>query len=275
MNKKVWITIFAIVIALIAVIGGVFYWKNSHKASADVNSSKTEPKKEEPIIPIVTEYKVPILMYHYIRIADHGDELGKNLSVTPTNFASQVKWLKENNYETLTLDEFAQKDKKVISKIIFDKKIPIVLTFDDGYEDAFAQALPVLKENDFTGTFFIIRNYVGKPQYMNQTQIDALAKAGMEIGSHSLSHPNLVSLSAINQENQIVDSKLTATTFCYPAGKYDDTTVSLVEKAGYIAAVTTNPGIATQDSNLFELPRLRIFDSSGESLGAKIKAAMK
>ncbi|MDO8686750.1 MAG: polysaccharide deacetylase family protein [Candidatus Berkelbacteria bacterium] len=271
MNKKVWITIFAIVIVVFAVIGGVFCWNKTHKTSADVvpTEKASEPKKELPVIPTITDYKVPILMYHYIRIADEGDELGKNLSVTPTNFASQIKWLKDNNYQTLTLAEFAEKDKKVLSKIIFDKKNPIVLTFDDGYEDAYTEALPVLKENNFTGTFFIIRNSVGKPEYMNQNQINEMEKAGMEIGSHSLSHPNLASLDIASAENQIAKSKLSATTFCYPAGKFDDTTVSLIEKAGYIAAVTTNPGIATQDSNLFELPRLRIFNS--DSLKTKLE----
>lgn len=234
------------------------------------NSSIDKPKKE-PEYPKVSNYEIPILMYHYIRIAPEGDTLGQNLSVTPANFASQMKWLKDNDYNTLKLVDLADPDKKAISKIIYDKKKPIVITFDDGYEDAYTNAWSTLKENDFTGTFFIIRNFVGQEEYMNQSQIDILSNAGMEIGSHTLSHPSLEKLSIADQRAQIFGSKDTAETFCYPSGKYNDITITLLKEASYLVAVTTNPGIANQDSNLFELPRVRIMDYNGETLGKKIQ----
>lgn len=266
-----WAIIGGLLVIAIVIIGGVFWWQKSHKAAADVNSSSTNntPKKDEPVIPKVTQYHVSILMYHYIRNAENENQLGQNLSVSPTSFNNQMKWLSENSYQTLTVAQFAEPDKKTLSKIVYNKKKPIILTFDDGYEDAYTQAFPILKKYEFSGTFYIIRDYVGRSEYMNQTQIDALGKAGMEIGSHSLSHPNLASLSNASAKNQIFDSKEKATTFCYPSGKYSDSVVSLVKEAGYLASVTTNFGVANQDSNLFELPRIRI--QNNDSLKAKLE----
>jgi peptidoglycan/xylan/chitin deacetylase (PgdA/CDA1 family) len=266
-----WVIIGGLLIIAVAVIGGVFWWQKSHKTSADVTKTdaKPAPQKDEPVIPKVTQYEVPILMYHYIRNAENEDQLGQNLSVSPASFDKQLKWLKENDYETLTVAHLANPGKIELSKIVYDKKKPIILTFDDGYEDAYTQAFPTLKKYGFIGTFYVIRDYVGKSEYMNQTQIDKLAAAGMEIGSHTLSHPNLTSLDTAAAKNQISNSKDKATTFCYPSGKYNDTIIGQVKAAGYLAAVTTNSGIADQDSDLFQLPRVRIFN--GDSLKAKLQ----
>lgn len=271
MKQTYLIYIFIGLIVLFLGLVGFFVWKDepATETLSVTNNSINKPKKE-PEIPKIDNYEVPILMYHYIRTAPEGDTLGQNLSVTPTNFASQMKWLKENNYVALNLVDLADPNKKAISKIIFDKKKPIIITFDDGYEDAYTNAWPILKENNFTGTFFIIRNFVGKSEYMNQDQINVLSNAGMEIGSHTLSHPSLEKLSDENQRTQIFDSKTTAKTFCYPSGKYNETSISLLKEAGYLAAVTTQPGIANQDSNLFELPRVRIENGDGEYLKKKL-----
>lgn len=226
-----------------------------------------------PSYPKAEKYDVPILMYHYIRDASGESEMGRNLSVAPENFDLQMKGLRDDGYETVKINDLADPDRKALSKVIAEKKKPIVLTFDDGYLDAYTEAFPVLKKYNFLGTFFIIRGYVGRPEYMNQTQIDELAKAGMEIGSHSLSHPNLASLDETSAKEQIFDSKGEATTFCYPAGKFSDTVVNLVKEAGYVAAVTTQFGIANQDSNLLELPRVRVEDGNWQTLKYKIEAA--
>lgn len=269
--------IFLLVLAvgIIAITGGVFLWQKNHPSSADVTASPTPSKDKSPAIkyPKAENYQVPILMYHYIRNAENESELGKNLSVSPENFALHLKWLQDNNYETLKVTDLADPEKKVLSKIIFEKKKPIVLTFDDGYEDAYTNAMPALKKYQMTATFYIIRNYVGKPEYMNQTQIDELQKEGFEIGSHTLSHPDLTKIDIADAQRQISDSKDGAIAFCYPAGKYDATTVSLVKDAGYNTAVTTHFGIASQASDLLELPRVRIENGSGEVMGDKISAA--
>lgn len=205
-------------------------------------------------------FKVPILMYHYIRIAPQDDTLGQRLSVTPNTFDLQMAWLKKNNYKTLSLADFADPQKKRLLEIVNEGKKPIILTFDDGYKDALTDAYPALKKQGFTGTFFIIRDFVGRPQYLNQNDLDTLEQNGMEIGAHTLNHPNLATTSKAEAKRQIIESKRNAKVFCYPSGKYDSDIVDFVKEAEYIAAVTTNAGIANQDSSIFELPRVRVFN---------------
>jgi len=270
MNKKLLVLI--ILATMLVLTGGAFLiWQKYHPLNAALNSPSAETK--QPEIPKVSEYQVPILMYHYIRDAFGETELGKKLSVSPSNFALQLKWLKENNYETIKISDLADPGKTALSKVYFDKKKPIVLTFDDGYQDAYAQALPILKKYGFIGTFYIIRGYVGGGNYLNQAQIDELANAGMEIGSHSMTHPDLSTVNFDEAKNQILNSKSGAISFCYPSGKYNDQIISLVKEAGYTSATTTHMGVADQNSNLFELPRIRVEDGSGETLKNKIESA--
>lgn len=269
------IFLLVLAVAVVLITGGVFLWQRNHQASASITATPTPSKNKSPAIkyPKVETYQVPILMYHYIRNAEGESELGKGLSVSPQNFDAHLKWLQDNNYETLKVSDLADPDRTALSKIAYDKKKPIVLTFDDGYADAYTEAMPTLKKYQMTATFYIIRNYVGKDEYMNQTQIDELQKAGFEIGSHTLSHPDLTKIDLTDAQKQISDSKDGATAFCYPAGKYDATTVKLVQEAGYTTAVTTHFGIASNSSSILELPRVRVENGSGEVLGDKISAA--
>lgn len=201
---------------------------------------------------------VPILMYHYIREVDPAkDYLGYRLSVTPSAFDQQVNWLSNHGYQAVRLDDYCQ------SKISVTKK-PVILTFDDGYEDAFTSALPILQKYHFTGTFFIIKSRINQPEYLSNTQIKTMVSEGMEMGSHTVNHINLSTASADKQMFELNQSKQYSQVLAYPSGKYSPITVQLANKAGYDCAVTTNPGIASSLSPLYELPRVRI--SGGESL---------
>ena len=268
--NKLW---FALILIFLVVIGiFIFYFLNNHKMKP-LNLVKIKPTPTvivTPEIPKVTTYEVPILMYHYIRIADPTDKLGVALSVTPDNFNKQMKWLSEHDFVSIHLADFADPKKQTISRIISQKKKPVVITFDDGYDNAYTEAMPILKKYGFSGTVFVIRDFVGRAEYMTQAQIDAMTANGMEIGSHTLSHIDLSKWPSLVSKKQIFDSKLDAQTFCYPSGKFTAETVQFVKDAGYVAAVTTKGGIAHQDSNLFELPRLRIENISIENFAKKL-----
>ena len=276
MKKVYWIVGILIILALTAA--GVYLVKTRDvQTNSSTLATIVKPTPEpRPDVPKAETYEVPILMYHYIRDAANEDELGKGLSVHPDNFGAQIKWLKDNGYASVKLADLADPEKKAISKTIYEKKKPVVISFDDGYTDAYTQAFPVLKKYGMAGTFFIIRNSVGKDDsfYMNQAQIDEMAKAGMEIGSHSLNHPDLTKISAEDLKNQLNESKLDADTFCYPAGRYNETVVKAVKEAGYVAAVTTKFGVATEKSSLLELKRVRIEDTGVDAFRMKIEAAI-
>src|SRR3990167_8666691 len=183
MFKKI---IVSIIVLLVLAGIGIFYYLYTQK-KIESSASDIKPATTPSInIPKVTTYQVPILMYHYIRDASNESQLGKNLSVSPETFKAQVKWLKENNYSTIKLADMADPDKKAISKIYLEKKKPIILTFDDGYLDAYTQAFPILKEYQFIGTFFVINDYIGRDYRLTQTQITEMEQVGMEFGSHTL-----------------------------------------------------------------------------------------
>src|SRR5436853_2671662 len=109
--------------------------------------------------------RVPILMYHYIRIVDKArDPLGYNLSVTPKLFALQMAWLYAHGYHTVLMSTLAGclGDQPASTRqLALCGPKSVALTFDDGYADAFSAALPVLRRYGFNATFYIISGLVG------------------------------------------------------------------------------------------------------------------
>lgn len=204
---------------------------------------------------------IPTLMYHYVRYVDaSADPLGYNLSVTPEQLAAQLGWLKAGGYETIRMDAAA-------ACVRGEGPCParaVALTFDDGYMDAYTAALPLLRQHGFVATFYIVSGFVGQPGYMGWDEIRALRDAGMEIGAHSVSHPDLTTLSQADAAAQIGQSGATIAaeigapvrSFCYPGGRFNDLVAALARDAGYTSATTTVQD-APQD-NPFTLPRLRI-----------------
>lgn len=250
-------------ISILAIGTIIVVWSvYTHRAKdKKTNQPPTVNIKAKAAYSRVESFEVPILMYHYIRNAENEDQLGQNLSVSPVTFDSQMKWLKDNDYVSINLSDLADEERIALSKAYGEDKKPVVITFDDGYDDAYINAYPILKKYNFTATVFVITNYTDKKSgYLTQTQIDEFKKVGMEIGSHTLNHLDLTKIDYTNAHDQIFLSKNDSLVFCYPAGKYDTQTEKLVTDAGYVAAVTTKPGIATEKSDLFLLPRVRIQD---------------
>jgi peptidoglycan/xylan/chitin deacetylase (PgdA/CDA1 family) len=208
----------------------------------------------------------PILMYHYIRYVDQvSDPLGYELSVTPELFEAHMAWLHEQGYTTMRMDAAAR-------CIQGEARCParaVALTFDDGYEDAFTTALPVLQRYGFTATFYIISAPVGQPGYMSWEQIATLHAAGMEIGAHTIDHFDLTTLDAAESERQIAQSKadlehhlgISVVSFCYPTGLYNGMIEEQTRAAGYMSATTTRWD--GDYSDMMALPRRRIAGETG------------
>src|SRR3989344_2144741 len=99
--------------------------------------------------------------------------------------------------------------------------------------------------------------------YLNKEEIKEMSEDGQEFGSHTLSHPILPSQSEEKQREEIVESKKILekilnkkiNSFCYPYGKYNETTLKLVKEAGYTNAIIVNPEDNTKNTNLFEINR--------------------
>src|SRR5260221_14182040 len=118
---------------------------------------RTSANADLPGTFVLRRVHVPILMYHYISTPPaNSDKYRVDLSVTPDNFRHQMMWLKQKGYTTITPDD-------LYDALRHGKKLPnlpVLLTFDDGYEDAYTNALPILSEFGFTGTFNIVTGWL-------------------------------------------------------------------------------------------------------------------
>ncbi len=267
-----------IVFLLAIVVMGAFFFVEKNEADENVVSQPADiPEIKVPENSTITETQnnisVPILMYHYIRdYNDPTDKIGVNLSVSPEKFKEQINYLKNNGYKTITF--FDLKNKKVAPL----PEKPIILTFDDGYSDAF-DAYKMLKENDQVGVFYIISSFVGRDNVLTTNQIIEMSKNNMEIGSHSKTHPDLTKISDANLKKELEDSKKnleeiigkSIISFCYPAGKYNQVVKDSVANSEYLFATTTKSGIAKAGADLISLPRIRITPSDTlESISKKL-----
>ena len=200
-------------------------------------------------------------MYHYIRVnPDPSDRLGFSLSIPPAEFDRQMRYLAEDGYGTVSFDQIYDSSQPLPEK-------PILLTFDDGYADAYTTAFPVLQRYGFQATFYVVTDFVGRPGYLTVEQIREMAAAGMSFGSHSVSHLSLTTLSAERLERELSQSRTQLESLlerqvldlCYPLGRFDQGVRQAVERAGYRSATTTQYGFASSGGDQLLLPRIRIW----------------
>jgi peptidoglycan/xylan/chitin deacetylase (PgdA/CDA1 family) len=209
--------------------------------------------------------KVPILMYHYIStLPADADKYRLDLSVAPEDFESQLKYLADNGYHTVSLYDVYND----LSTGAALPAQPVVLTFDDGYRDAYDFAFPLLTKYGFTGTFFIVSEFIDKADsdYLTWPMIQEMSAAGMSIESHSRSHIDLRGRSFQDLVWQLLGpiESITAYTgkrphfFCYPSGRYDDAVMRVLKSVETWAAVTTQYGANETLSNAMTWPRIRV-----------------
>ncbi|GAB4335829.1 MAG: hypothetical protein Kow0037_16320 [Calditrichia bacterium] len=208
---------------------------------------------------------IPILNYHKI---DDRWEVGVNC-VKPANFLKQLEWLNDNGFNTVTFED-------LLSNTPLPPN-PIIISFDDGYESVYLNALPAMQKFGYRGVIFILTGYLGKEnswdanllgktfRHLNEKQIQKLAQAGFEIASHGVSHQAMVNLNAGEVEAELHLSRRLLSqlaekdcvTFAYPFGIQNPEIQKLVRQAGYrFACVNVWGGSPT---NPYRLPRFPVY----------------
>ena len=202
---------------------------------------------------------IPVLMYHSVYSYAHPKD---RITVSVETFNRQMEFLKRNKYNVIPLEE--------LPNFLKRKKIPyktIAITFDDGYEDNYLYAFPILKNYNIPATIFLIVNYIDEPNHLNRLQIYEMKNCGLiAFGSHTLNHHNLVSLNDDELKKEIFDSKKIlekklsscVKTFAYPYGFFDKRSKGLVKQAGYILAMAASKTRGWDPSDLFAYKRVRI-----------------
>lgn len=185
-------------------------------------------------------YQLPILGYHRI-----GDYRGGHVpTVSPETFEWQLHFLARHRYRVIHLDVLVG----IMERGASLPRRRVAITFDDGYEETHRIAWPLLKRFRFPAAVFVTPREVGLPGFMSWEQIQAMARDGVAVGSHTMNHAYLPLVSEDRLAEEIVESKRCIEArigepvryFSYPVGGYNPLVQAMVRRAGYWAACTTN-----------------------------------
>jgi peptidoglycan/xylan/chitin deacetylase (PgdA/CDA1 family) len=220
------------------------------------------------------ESALPILMYHSI-----SDEREENVSpyyrtaTSPKLFAAHMKLLRSQGYEVLGLQAGLEKFRRGNSAC---EKIAVI-TFDDGFQDFYTAALPVLRQNNFSATVFLPTAFIGRERRafkgracMTWDEVRESQKAGIEFGSHTANHPKLYELDLPQISAELKESKAVieneigqpVRSFAYPYAfpsadrAFVKVFVETLKETGYDCGVTTKIGLTKTNDDPFTLKRL-------------------
>lgn len=235
----------------------------NNQQQSQTSQSKTTAKwktYDEPV-------QIPILMYHAVHVMDPSEASNANLIVDPDLFEAQIKALSKAGYYFLTPEEAY----KAFTENALPTKKVVWLTFDDGNEDFYTIAYPILKKYKAKATNNVITGFVKKGNAGNLTvkQMKEMMAHGMSFQSHTVNHPDLSTTDKATQKVELTDSidflenKLNTkvNTIAYPSGRYNQTTLDLAKKT-YKLGLTTNEGLASAKDGLLSLNRVRILPTT-------------
>ena len=259
----------------------------------DENEGVPFVRNQRIIIPMRTENRggltasgyqvVPVLNYHHFL-----EDCDSLLCIPPAFFDQQMKYLKDNGYRTVTMED-------LLGFLQYRQALPkksLVITIDDGYRSAYDIAYPILKRYGFTATLFIYTDYVGvSDKAITWDQLKEMNADGFQIGSHTISHSDLTMnkegesekdyLARIEKElfdsKQIIDMRLAQDTIAiaFPFGRYDDSILSLAEEAGYELGFSVEGGGNPFFSDALCLRRTQILKKDLDSFITKLDTFYK
>lgn len=223
------------------------------------------------VVPLgASEIRLPILMYHYIRRPPsiRVDPLGYRLSVAPEDFQAQMDWLYAHHYHPVNFDQI----RAYFAGVRPLPARPVVITLDDGYQDLYSAAFPILAAHGFTAVAYVVSGFVDRWAYVTRPEVLQMDHAGIEIASHTVDHADLARASYGTATYQLVQSKRwlesllghPVSDFAYPSGKYNLVTIQLLSQVGYDTAVIEDGSSMHSRANRYLWGRVRV--GGGESL---------
>jgi peptidoglycan/xylan/chitin deacetylase (PgdA/CDA1 family) len=195
-------------------------------------------------------------------------------TVSPKAFAAQMRWLRLAGYHPISVDDWLEYRWGGGTL----PSAPVIITFDDGFQECFTHAVPILLAHRFPAMFFIVAGLVGKTSrwmvsqskpdvpLMNWDTLVKLRGLGFEWGSHTVTHTHLSGLSADLCRHELTWSKFLLEDYlgsqirhlAYPFGSYDQAVRDLAQEAGYVSACTTRIGLCTACEDPMALPRVPV-----------------
>jgi peptidoglycan/xylan/chitin deacetylase (PgdA/CDA1 family) len=205
--------------------------------------------------------RVPIFMYHQITQAPAGqNSFQTGLYVDPSDLEKEMAYLVKKNYKSITPLEYYN--------LLMSGENPtqktVMITFDDGVENQYTNAYPILKKYDLTGVFYII----AQRSAITAAQSKEMSDNGMVIDSHSSTHVDLTKVTDPTQLSyEVISSKYalqtttgkTVYSFAYPGCGWNSETVSYVTSAGYLLGMSCGSTIDNYPQYRLELSRVHAF----------------
>lgn len=216
-----------------------------------------------------------ILMYHMISDPTRPAEI--KYSCPTSLFRKHMKTMKDNGFSPISLND--------IEDLFYaNKKLPakaFAVTFDDGFEDNYHNALPILSDLNIPATIFLTTDYIGSTnrwmqqptfstrQMLNWSQVQELASNNINIGAHTVKHPKLTDLDIESAHTEIVHCKIIiedklgkpCVHFAYPYGLFNTKLCDIVKSSGYSLACSTKSGFNNITRNPFCLHRIEVYGS--------------
>ena len=194
---------------------------------------------------------VPVLMYHAVMADPWGND---ELFIHPDDMRAQLEYLLDNGYDPIFFSDLTH---------LSDYDKPVILTFDDGYENNYTDLFPLLKEYGVKATIFVITDRFGWDRYLSPDEIVEMSQSGLvDIQSHTASHPHLPTLDYGQQEEELGRSRLAIArltrkapdVLCYPYGERNDDTLELA-RSYFSFGIDINGGVWTTAGDWYTVPR--------------------
>jgi peptidoglycan/xylan/chitin deacetylase (PgdA/CDA1 family) len=226
--------------------------------------------------------QVPILMYHRIvPVAEAGNSI-PGLVVAPEIFSAQLDALQKGGWHTITMARLATD----LQAHIKPPPKTFVITIDDGWDDGYTYALPVLAKHGFVATYFVIAGRIDVPDFLSSAHLRALIGAGDEIGNHTMDHDDLAGETATKLKYEIdaAAARIAQVTgvwpesLAYPSGGVDNAAAAAVAACGEMrTAVIEGPPATTATPSPTPVPsptsRLTAAPSASAGPAAALPAA--
>jgi peptidoglycan/xylan/chitin deacetylase (PgdA/CDA1 family) len=215
--------------------------------------------------------RVPILCYHRIEVPPEHASADTNF-VTPTAFRAHLRLLASLGCTGVTVSEIARWQRGEL-------QLPpraVAITFDDAYTSVADAAIPVLAEYGWRSTIYVVSSELGganrwdtdapPASLLDAAALRSLASAGHEIGSHTREHTRIRGLSAAVAMHQLTSSRseleqalsMPVTSFAFPYGSHDSTSLAQVRDAGYASACTLKRWANPRRGNSLRLGRMSV-----------------
>ncbi len=228
-----------------------------------------------------SSYSPIVLMYH----GTPDQQPSSEYSIKASLFSEHIRFLKNNGWNTFLFRDLFSHDE-------FPPKT-VVICFDDGYADNYENAFVPLVDNGLKGTWFVTSSCIGgyarwegrncpETKILDKPQIISMSERGMEIASHTHTHPDL---SKMDYESQLGEMKTSKSvledllqqevlSLAYPFGRFNDDSIKAADSSGYLGACTVRQGRYSPATAPFIIPRLTIFrDDTSSVLARKLALA--